>query len=98
KKDIAALSGEDAARVLDGLQPVTFRYLADEDRKHVGFIAEDVPELLATADRKGLSALDVVAVLAKVVQAQKRQLEEKAAAVDAMAARLDALERRLDRR
>jgi len=34
-----------------------------------------VPELVATADRKGLSAMDIVAVLTKVIQAQQQQIE-----------------------
>ncbi|MBI2060130.1 MAG: hypothetical protein HYT87_10195 [Nitrospirae bacterium] len=44
--------------------------------QYVGFIAEDVPNLVATNDRKGLSSMDLVAVLTKVVQEQQRQIEE----------------------
>ena len=51
----------------------------------MGFIAEDVPELVATNDRKGLSALDITAVLTKVVQ--HLQTEN-----DTLKKRLDALE------
>ena len=40
-----------------------------------GFIAEDVPELLANKDRNGLSPMDIVAVLTKVVQEQQKKLE-----------------------
>lgn len=43
---------------------------------YVGFIAEDVPELVATGDRQGLSAMDIVAVLTKVVQAQQQRIDE----------------------
>ncbi len=42
----------------------------------MGFIAEDVPELVATKDRKGLSPMDIVAVLTKVVQRQQKEIEE----------------------
>ena len=45
--------------------------MADRGERHVGFIAEDVPELVATKDRKGLSPMDIVAVLTKVVQEQR---------------------------
>ena len=34
----------------------------------VAVVEEDVPELVATKNRKGMSAMDVVAVLTKVVQ------------------------------
>ena len=43
---------------------------------HVGFIAEDVPNLVATKDREGLSPMDIVAVLTKVVQEQQKTMEE----------------------
>ena len=39
-------------------------------RRLSGFIAEEVPELISTKDRKGLSSMDIVAVLTKVVQEQ----------------------------
>jgi len=42
----------------------------------VGFIAEDVPELLATKDRKGLSPMDIVAVLTRVVQEQQKTIAD----------------------
>jgi hypothetical protein len=48
----------------------------------VGFIAEDVPDLVAMPDRKGLSAMDVVAVLTKVVQQQQKTIAELQAKVE----------------
>jgi hypothetical protein len=51
----------------------------------VGFIAEDVPELVATKDRKGLSPMDIVAVLTKVVQdlkARNEVLEQRVLALE----------------
>jgi hypothetical protein len=54
----------------------------------VGFIAEDVPALVATADRKGLSPMDVVAVLTKVVQEKSRELEAQGAQIAALKAQL----------
>ncbi len=49
----------------------------------MGFIAEDVPELVATSDRQGLSAMDIVAVLTKVVQEQQQKIEQLEARLDA---------------
>jgi len=76
KENISELSAEDALIALSGLQPVQFRYKNDEEESYVGFIAEDVPELVATYDRQGLSAMDIVAVLTRVVQAQQQKIEE----------------------
>ena len=42
-----------------------------------GFIAEDVPDLVATGDRKGLSSMEMTAVLVKVVQKQQKMIDNK---------------------
>jgi len=76
KENISELSVEDALATLAGLQPVRFNYKSDEEENYVGFIAEDVPELVATNDRQGLSAMDVVAVLTRVIQVQQQKIEE----------------------
>ena len=52
-----------------------FRYKNDAAETYVGFIAEDVPELVAMENRQSLSAMDIVAVLTKVVQNQQRRIE-----------------------
>jgi hypothetical protein len=61
---------------LKELSPVKFNYKADSKETHVGFISEDVPALVATSDRKGMSPMDVVAVLTKVVQGQQKTIAE----------------------
>jgi hypothetical protein len=74
KDDIKALSRQDAFNALEGLNPVTFVYKNDRSEQHVGFIAEDVPQLVATKDRKGISSMDIVSVLTKVVQEQQKTI------------------------
>jgi len=74
KTDIKQLTAENAMAALTELKPVEFAYKADSQEKHVGFIAEDAPELVASKDRKGMSSMDVVAVLTKVVQEQQRTI------------------------
>lgn len=76
KENISELTPEEALRALADLEPVHFNYKQDAVERYVGFIAEDVPELVATTDRKGLSTMDIVAVLTKVVQMQQKQIEE----------------------
>jgi len=87
KQDIHDLDGNAAFDAFKALQPVTFAYKTAPDQTRVGFIAEDVPALVATPDRKGLSSMDIVAVLTKVVQEQQR-------AIDDMQARLQQLEKK----
>jgi hypothetical protein len=77
KQDIRPL-GPDAARdALAGLEPVTFAYRDAPADPRVGFVAEDVPELVATSGRTTLSALEIVAVLTSVVQEQQRAIQEQ---------------------
>jgi Chaperone of endosialidase len=76
KQDIHDLDGAAALEALKAMEPVTFAYKANPKETMVGFIAEDVPDLVATSDRKGLSAMDVTAVLTKVIQQQQRTIEE----------------------
>lgn len=86
KKDITSLEHEEAIAALMALNPVKYKCKRDEEIKHVGFIAEDVPELVASKDRKGLSPMDIVGVLTKVVQEQQRKIGELAAALKTLAA------------
>jgi len=76
KKDIKRLSTQKAIDAMKQLDPVEFSYKNDSQEKHVGFIAEDAPELVASKDKKGISSMDVVAVLTKVVQEQQKTIAE----------------------
>ncbi|MEW6210064.1 MAG: tail fiber domain-containing protein [Acidobacteriota bacterium] len=76
KTNIRSLTARQAFDTLLRLNPVTFEYKAQPGENHVGFIAEEVPELVATDDRKTLSPMDIVAVLTKVVQEQQKTIDE----------------------
>jgi hypothetical protein len=76
KENIKDLTADAAMEALEGLNPVTFNYKADKEEAHVGFIAEDVPELVAMKNRKSLSPLDIVSVLTKVVQDQQKTISQ----------------------
>jgi hypothetical protein len=84
KENIASLQLDDAMNTVMALQPVVFNYKNELGEDYVGFIAEDVPELVAVGDRDSLSAMDIVAVLTRVVQEQEKKIQ-------ALEARLDAL-------
>jgi len=76
KENIKPLSTKEALTAFSNLQPVTYNYKTDKSEKVVGFIAEDVPELVSINSRDGLSSMDMVAVLTKVVQEQDKSLAE----------------------
>lgn len=82
KENIEALSLDDALATLNALEPVQFNYRNDQAEGHVGFIAEDVPDLVAMQDRDGLSAMDIVAVLTLVIQEQQRRIEALESALE----------------
>ena len=75
KENIENLSTGEAIAVLHQLNPVKYNYKVDKNDKHVGFIAEDVPELVASANRRGLSPMDITAVLTRVVQEQQKMIQ-----------------------
>lgn len=76
KENIRDLTIEEAKEALDELRPTRFNYKVDKGDEYLGFIAEDVPALVATKDRKGLSPMDIIAVLTKIVQEQQREIQE----------------------
>ncbi|NEO44498.1 MAG: tail fiber domain-containing protein, partial [Moorea sp. SIO4A3] len=76
KQDIKHLTLNQALDTLTELNPVTFQYKGEKNEQHVGFIAEEVPELVASSDRKGLSSMDIVGILTKVVQHQQTEIEK----------------------
>jgi hypothetical protein len=76
KENIIGLTAEEALKTIASLNPVKYNYKVDKAEKYVGFIAEDVPELVASNDRKALSPMDIVAVLTKVVQEQQKTISE----------------------
>lgn len=75
KENIQELKSEEALEVLKDIKPVKFNYKYDAEKEiNVGFIAEEVPDLVAVKGRKGLASLEVVAVLTKVVQQQQEMI------------------------
>jgi hypothetical protein len=74
KENIQSLDAVEAIAALEELNPVKFNYKTNKLEKNVGFIAEEVPELVATNGRKGLSPMDIVAVLTRVVQQQQKMI------------------------
>jgi hypothetical protein len=84
KENIKDLSTDEALVALEGLKPVRYNY-KKQDEEHVGFIAEDVPELVSMNNKNGLAAMDFIGVLTKVVQEQQKtisKMEERIAQLE----------------
>lgn len=94
KENIENLSISEAVTALTDLTPVKYNYKTNKMDKHVGFIAEDVPELVASANRKGLSPMDVTAVLTKVVQELQKENQEYKKIISSLQERVATLEKK----
>lgn len=98
KEKIRDLTREEALLALGGLEPVQFHYKNDPAAQ-LGFIAEDVPDIVATSNRKSVRPMDFVALLTKVVQGHEEREQELIKALDdqkrqiaELSARLEAVE------
>lgn len=77
KENIAELTGQEAMATLQGLNAVKYNYKADNQKEqHIGFIAEEVPDLVANSERDRLSPMDLIAVLTKAMQEQQKTIAE----------------------
>lgn len=90
KEDIEELNSNDALAILDNLEPVSFRY-KDKERTSFGFIAEDVPDVMTTANKDSLSPMQFVGVLTKVVKDQNEKLAEQSKKIDFLTEALEKL-------
>jgi hypothetical protein len=77
KENVTELTGQEAIAALQGLNAVKYNYKADRQKEqHIGFIAEEVPDLVANSERDRLSPMDIVAVLTKAMQEQQNTISK----------------------
>jgi len=85
KENIDPFSIPEAFDALEKLNPVKYNLKADSGKRmQIGFIAEDVPELVSTTDKKAIINDNIVAILTKVVKEQQKMIEKLIAKVDAL--------------
>jgi len=96
KENISDLSLEEAREALHALEAVTFEYKNNLGKTEVGFIAEEVPAIVAKKDRDGLNAMDFTAVLSKIVQDHQKQIKFNQEQIDQQDSLLSELESKLN--
>ncbi len=84
KDNITTLNSTEAMEAFEKLTPVRFTYKNSPQVAHNGFIAEDVPDLVAQKSRDTIDPMDIVAVLTKVVQEQNKTIEALSAKIEKM--------------
>jgi len=88
KEDIKELSDREATEILSGLKPVQFRARKDPERSiQLGFIAEEVPEVVANPRRDAIYGAHIVATLTKVVKQHQEEIARLTAKLDHLTAR-----------
>lgn len=77
KENISDLTALEAMTTLQNLTPVKYDYKGEKAfRQNLGFIAEDMPDNVASEDRKTISPFEVVPILTKVAKEQQRVIAE----------------------
>lgn len=77
KDNITNLSSQEAFEALEKLNPVKFNLKADDEKMlHLGFIAEDAPDMVATPDKGAITNGHIVAVLTKIVKEQQKKITD----------------------
>jgi hypothetical protein len=94
KENIKNLTADEAMEAFAGLNPVRFNYKKHKEEERLGFIAEDVPELVSMKERKNLSTMDIVAVLTKVVQEQQKIVEEQQKTISQLKKEIEELKKK----
>ncbi len=94
KENIREVTLDEAKATLKDLTPVQYNYIGDGEHQ-LGFIAEDVPDAVATRSRKSIVPMDFVAVLTKVVQDHERRETELQQTIQSQQDLLKALTQRL---
>jgi hypothetical protein len=75
KENITDLSNPEVRQILQGLNPVKFTYKSDQNQiLHFGFIAEDVPNAIASEDRQSIDLINIIAALTKVVKEHQGEI------------------------
>ncbi len=79
KFDIEPLKNDEYSDILnklEDLEVVHFKYKSEPEVAHIGMIAEDAPDEMASPDRKGIPTADAIAFLVAAVKAQQDEIEK----------------------
>ena len=87
KENVAPIGADEALALLAQLQPVSFAFKTEPDRRRFGFIAEQLPPAMSWGGR-GIDLLDMTGFLTRMIKAQQEAITE-------ITLRLRALEERI---
>lgn len=94
KENISYLSLNQAYETLKNLDPVVFSYQKTPEDRQLGFIAEDVPELVASKNRDALSSVDILAVLSTIIKDQDTIIDRQQKEIEDIQKKIEVLKQR----
>ena len=96
KENIVELSSQETAEILKSISPVKYSYKADQEHLvHAGFISEEMPELVTSFDRKSINLVDLVSILTKAVQDDRKTIQRLVNVVNQQNSKINSLTERL---
>ncbi|WP_238652814.1 tail fiber domain-containing protein [Paenibacillus piscarius] len=84
KDNIADIPVREAKQLLEGLNPVSFQYKGGTKQRTLGFIAEEVPAVLADPEQRAISGMDIIAVLTSVLKDQQKAMARMQHQIDTL--------------
>jgi Chaperone of endosialidase len=76
KQDISTLTKEEAYSLIGKLEPIKFSFNNDPSKKqNIGFIAEQVPDIVADDDHSSIRYIEIISALTKVVKELKNEVD-----------------------
>jgi hypothetical protein len=85
KEDIQPLESGEALYLLENLEPVKFYFRDDAEHElHLGFVAEDVPDITASPAHTSVKFMSIIAILCRALKEQQRQIEQVRAQLKGM--------------
>lgn len=98
KENIAILSNREAQAVIQSLNPVKFTYKADQTQTlRWGFIAEEVPELLASVDKQAIHPVDIIAALTQLIKEHQDKIKSLTQLLQEQGQTISTLEEKVQR-
>ncbi|XHX79862.1 MAG: DUF6519 domain-containing protein [Stenomitos frigidus ULC029] len=102
KENIVDFASQEAADLLKALHPVKFTHRADPSQQpQAGFLAEDVPSLVASTDGQAVRMMEIIAILTQNIKNHEQtivtltqQTTQQQAMIDGLVERVAPVERR----
>lgn len=92
KENIVELDRQEAIDLLQALRPVKFTHRADQSKQiQAGFLAEEVPALVASTDRQAIQLMEIIAILTQNVKNHEQTIAALTQQVARQQAMIDSL-------